>query len=269
MIRFFFIIIFLCSQISFSWAVYPTGIVYRVDSRELNDIHEAGGMWPLEDGIPDNDLMHHFTGESLDGMCSNFVSTSQSLASVVEHAMFLASTHYDSYDPEFVTYIYVIRPDLNFYDVRSSFVNTLNNTTDEEMINGINRLLASYVNMDELAARQGFSQNRIISYARLDSEMIQQYGSALYSESFWLPRWINNPRYNFNNDPDISNSEPYQHVGSFNGSVLEVVNDNQSTIRIGNTCLGVSPYFNKESKTKLKESCSKHQIMNVKSRSIK
>ncbi|OAT22822.1 enterotoxin A family protein [Proteus myxofaciens] len=262
------IVVFLLLQIPFSWAINPTSVVYRADSRTLSDIHEAGGMWPLREGAPDNDLTHHFEGESIDGMCSNFVSTSQSLRAVVEHAISLSRPNeFEPYDPEFVTYIYVIRPDLNFYDVEGSLTHARNSTNDANMRNLINRLLSNYSGMEELVARDGFSQNRILSYARLDADMLQRYGtsgnSALFTESFWASRWVNNPTYDYHYDQDISSSSPYQQVGMPEGAVLEVSNGTQPSVRLGETCLGVSPNFNHKSKQKLKDVCSKNEHFNV------
>lgn len=267
MVRTLFVF-FILSQTSLSWAINPTSIVYRTDSRTLSDIHEAGGMWPLREGVPDNDLTHHFEGESIDGMCSNFVSTSQSLRAAVEHAVSLSRPNEsEPYDPDFVTYIYVIRPDLNFYDLEGSLIHTRNSTSNTNMRNRINTLLSNYSGMEELVARGGFAQNRILSYARLDADMLQRYGtsggSALFTELFWAPRWINNPTYDYHNDQDISNSSPYLQVGMPEGSVLEVSNGNQPSVRLGETCLGVSPNFNKTSRQKPKDTCSKNEHLNV------
>lgn len=166
-----------------------------------------------------------------------------------------------------MTYIYVIRPDLNFYDVEGSLIHTRNNTSNTNMRNRINSLLSNYSGMEELVARDGFSQNRILSYARLDADMLQRYGtsynSALFTESFWAPRWINNPTYDYHNDQDISNSSPYLQVGMPEGAVLEVSNGTQPSVRLGETCLGISPNFNNKSKQTLKDTCSKNEYLNV------
>ncbi|MGO4612399.1 hypothetical protein AB4142_39280, partial [Variovorax sp. 2RAF20] len=58
-----------------SLAVNPVTVVYRADDRTLSQVKEAGGMRPWREGTPDDDLAHHFEGESIEDHSSNFVST--------------------------------------------------------------------------------------------------------------------------------------------------------------------------------------------------
>ena len=44
------------------------------------------GMLLWVDGIADNDLAHHFDGESIESPTSNFVSTAMVLGAAVNHA---------------------------------------------------------------------------------------------------------------------------------------------------------------------------------------
>lgn len=56
---------------SLTYAFDPPSIVYRCDTRSMDEINAAGGFFPKDDlGIRDYDLINHFEGTAPDGYVS-------------------------------------------------------------------------------------------------------------------------------------------------------------------------------------------------------
>lgn len=258
----FYGILIFFSFISSSWSINPAHIVYRVDTRNITEIQRAGGMWPrYEQGRPDDYLIHHFDGESVEDGTSNFVSTSRTLADAVSHALFrLDDDNRETY------YIYAIRPNTNFYDVDASLQAARNNTSDAQVRMRYNGLLRDYAGMEEIVARGGIRSDQIIQYAELRYDMLppqNQSRTFLFSDSYWASRWLNNPSYNHHYDGDTSNSNVYENVGLSGSSVLEVVNSNEQAIRLGFTCMGVSSHQGPSSRSSLQSTCPAFYIKHI------
>lgn len=271
MIKRFFLTFFFCTYGSSVWSVPTYNIVYRTDDRPLTQIQEAGGMWPWRQGTPDDDLSHHFEGESVENHSSNFVSTTANLRVVVEHAASLARPNSDEpFDENFVTYIYVIRPNEDFYNVDASLIFARDEAVQDSIRRErLDRLIRDYTGMEEVVAYTGFSAYRIIFCAELTGEMLRQHGveqnSVLFSEAFWESRWINNDMYDPIFDTDTSNYEVYSFVDTPRGYVAMVVNGTQPPVSLGATCLGVSPDISSFSLNMTKDelACSKNQYLNI------
>lgn len=243
------ILIILFSLSPVAREVDSVNIVYRVDQRDISDIISAGGMWPNidVDEVPDNNLMHHFEGEAVENGHSNFVSTSGSLQSVIHFAALRAREDSSSdYDQDFETYLYRVRPASYFYNVDTSL------TAERDMFGRdspewgrLNTLLRDYGGMGEFAAREGFPHSRIISYARLTGDMLNQYllhnedNSELFTESFWRERWIEHDGYNHEFDQNVTSSQVYPYVGQPTGVMRQAVNGTQPPVPLSFTCLGV------------------------------
>ncbi len=218
--------------------------VFRADARSLSEITAAGGMWPWggQSG-GDADLLHHFEGESVSTEGSAFVSTSLALRQVVEHAASLARPNSEaSFDPAFRTYIYVIRPAANFYDVTASLIHARDQETqDMQRRARIQCLLSDYAGMNEVVALHGFGVDRIILHAALTGSDLQRYYASgqLFLPQFWAPRMMPNPAYRRDYDNDRRNGSPYPVVGTPSGYVLEVhAGDAGSSIPLSTSCLG-------------------------------
>lgn len=194
-------------------------MVYRADSRDIREIAETGGMFPWPGETLDNDLLHHFEGESVEGRVSAFVSTTSSLAQAVQHAASLARPNSEEpFDEDFSTHIYAIRPAGNFYDVEAALSHARDNAApDSTQRVRLNLLLRDYGGMDELVALNGFRADRILRYAVLDGSMLNRYGvaagSPLLSDGFWADRWLTEgTRYDRAFDHDTSASAYYPGV---------------------------------------------------------
>jgi len=202
-------------------------------------------MYPWAEGTPDDNLLHHFEGESVEGHTSNFVSTTSSLRMAVEHAASLARPNSEEpFDAEFVTYIYQIRPGRHFYDVEASLAHARDRVpagTQER--NRLDAIFRDYGGMEELVARGGFSHDRIIAYARLDAQMLTQFGlasnSPLFTASFWSHRWTANTDYDPAFNTDTSSPAVYTHIGGPQGYRQMVGNGTQPAVPIAFTCEGV------------------------------
>jgi len=252
--------------------INPVSVVFRVDDRPMADIKEAGGMRPWADGIPDDDLTHHFEGESVEGHTSNFVSTTSSIRAAVEHAASLARPNSEEpFDSDFVTYIYQVRPDEGFFDVEASLARARDAApTDSQRRSRLDRIIRDYTGMEELVARRGFSHDRIIAYAALTGEMLQRWGvasnSPLFSAAFWSGRWTRNADYNASHDSDRSNADVYGNVGDPEGSRSMVTNGTQPAVPVAFTCLGIQPgpsSSQRQGRGAAQASCSSHAYMNT------
>lgn len=222
------------------FAINQVNIVYRADSRPPEEITRAGGIFPYSDLPQDNDLLHHFEGESLDGYTSAFVSTTASLRHAIDHAAFTARiSDTEPFDPEFETYLYVIRPAENFYSINGSF----NHAREESAENAylytkLSDLLRDYGGMEEWVALGGFADTRIIAYARLTGPQLQQHydSGQIFSELFWAGRWQNNPQYSSAWDQDNSASTPYLRLGPPRGYIAMVQNETGQQRPLSVTC---------------------------------
>lgn len=224
--------------------------VYRTDSRDMNAIAEAGGMFPWPGEMLDADLLHHFEGESVEGQVSAFVSTTSSLAQAVLHAASLARPNSEvAFDADFSTYIYAIRPAGNFYDVEAALSHARDNAAPDSTLRiRLARLLHDYGGMDELVALNGFRVDRILRYARLDGSMLNRYGvssgSPLLSDRFWAERWqTNGTHYDRAFDRDTSASAIYPGVAihSLPAGVRQVIrNGSQPDVPLAFACDSVA-----------------------------
>jgi len=228
-------------------------------------------MWPWRTGVPDDNLIHHFEVESLEDRSSNFVSTTSSLEVAVEHAAALARPNSEEpFDEDFVIYIYVIRPDLSFFDVDASLIyardQSPENSSERERLNN---LIRDYTGMDEVVSWGGFIENRIMSYAELNGRMLQRYGanpgSPLFSQEFWASRWIPNNNYNPEFNSDTSNTVAYTSMSNPRGFVTQVANGTQPPVSLSFTCMGINsgfPSFLKAGKDE--PVCPQNQYLNIK-----
>ncbi|CNH49246.1 enterotoxin A family protein [Yersinia pekkanenii] len=223
-----------------TFAIHPVSVVYRADSRTPEEIVQAGGMYPFTGLPPDIDLLHHFEGESLEGYTSAFISTTASLRQAVEHAAFTARINDEEpFDTEFETYLYVIRPSINFYNIDESLNYIINETPDNsDLYKEVSRTLHSYGGMNEWVALGGFAQTRIISYARITGDMLQQHyhSGQIFSSSFWDEHWQNNPLYLSALDQDLSSSVPYFSIGVPRGYITMLQNEAGQQLPLVNTC---------------------------------
>ncbi|EEQ11414.1 Predicted hydrolase or acyltransferase (alpha/beta hydrolase superfamily) [Yersinia mollaretii ATCC 43969] len=228
--------------VNYAFAINQVNIVYRTDSRPPEEITQAGGMFPFSDLPQDNDLLHHFEGESLDGYTSAFVSTTASLRHAIDHAAFTARiSDTEPFDPEFETYLYVIRPAENFYSIDASF----NHAREESAENTrlyvkLSNLLRDYGGMEEWVAFGGFANTRIIAYARLSGPQLQQHydSGQIFSELFWAGRWQNNYQYSSAWDQDNSASTPYSRLGVPRGYISMAQNSTGQQLPVSITCYG-------------------------------
>jgi len=222
--------------------VNPVHLVFRTDDRPLADIQEAGGMRPWANGMPDDNLLHHFEGESIEGHTSNFVSTTSSLGAAIEHAASLARPNSEEpFDTDFVTYIYQVRPDHGFYDVEASLAQARDiAASDSQRRTRLESILRDYAGMDELVAHRGFSHERIIAYAELTGTLLQRFGvaagSPLLSPTFWSHRWIGNADYRPAYDADTSNPEVYTNVGDPRGYRDMAAGETLAAVPLAFTC---------------------------------
>ena len=226
-----------------SWGVVPVDVVYRADSRNITEIEDTAGMWPRTGAIPDDDLAHHFEGESIENHTSNFISTSSSLQIAVDHAesMIRAGNDDENYDgdyPEnFTYYIYMIRPDSNFYNVDESFIHARNTSTNAIRTSRLNYLINSYLGMNEWVARGGVPHQRIIARVGLTSEMYRQYGLAIFNASFLESRWELYRGYDASYNRDVGNNQVYDRIDVPSGIMRGIENGDDPLILLGLTCM--------------------------------
>lgn len=256
-----------------SYAIEVHSVVYRTDNRNIHEILLSGGMWPWHSETVDYDLTHHFEGESLEEQTSAFVSTSSSIASVVQHAASLARPNSEfPFDEDYLTYIYTVRPNNNFYDVQGSLRIARDNAPlNSQRRNRLERLLRDYTGMEEIVAVNGFSSDRIVEYAVLTGAMLNQYGihsgSPLLSDVFWAERWRQEETvYNHQYNSDTSNLMPYNMIDIPTGIRSVVVNGTQPEVPLSFTCFGVnsnSHLSKRDIFLKKKPSCTKYEIINI------
>lgn len=269
------ITIFFCTLIwsMVSYAIPVVNVVYRVDDRPISELAQTG-MLPWVDGIADNDLAHHFDGEAIEGHTSNFVSTAMSLGAAVDHAASLARPNSEEpFDIGFSTYIYEIRPGNNFYPVDESFQAAMNaSTPGSQRYNRLQSLLSDYGNMEDMVAQNGFGADRIIRYAELTGEMLEQYYSSgqMNSPMFWESRWTTEGTiYNTAYDNDSSSNTPWTIIDTPRGYADVVMNGTQPEVPLAATCLAIPPDTSvtlkkKESiRTNESNSCSPHEYVNI------
>ncbi|WP_186381462.1 enterotoxin A family protein [Yersinia mollaretii] len=248
-----------------AFAINQVNIVYRADSRTPEEITQAGGMFPFSDLPQDNDLLHHFEGESLDGYTSAFVSTTASLRHAIDHAAFTARiSDTEPFDPEFETYLYVIRPTENFYSIDESFNHARETSAENShLYTKLSSLLHDYGGMEEWVAFGGFADTRIITYARLTGRMLQQYydSGQIFSELFWAGRWQNNPQYSSAWDQDSSASTPYLRLGLPSGYVTMAQNETGQQLPVSFTCYEeASANTSRMKREVLKNNCHRGKI---------
>lgn len=248
-----------------AFAINQVNIVYRADSRPPAEITLAGGMFPFSDLPQDNDLLHHFEGESLDGYTSAFVSTTASLRHAIDHAAFTARiSDTEPFDSEFETYLYMIRPAENFYSIDESFNHAREKSADNaHLYTKLSDLLRDYGGMEEWAALGGFADTRIIAYARLTGPQLQQhyYSGQIFSELFWAGRWQNNPQYSSAWDQDSSASTPYLRLGLPRGYIVMAQNETGQQLPLSVTCYGeASANTSRMKREPLKNNCHREKI---------
>lgn len=268
-LRIFSFTFYILCMVTTCYAIEPATVVYRADDRPIDTIAAAGGMYPWA-GERDTDLTHHFEGESIEDRVSSFVSTSSSLRQVVEHAASLARPNSEEpFDNEYRTYIYVIRPNEQFYDVRHSLLEARDISQDDVQRSRLSVLIHDYADMEEIVAANGFRADRLIRYAELTGNMLNMFYDTgqLFSEVFWSGRWIDNNAYNHAYDTHTSSIEPYRNVGNATGIISVVSNGNQSSSLLGITCLGVPSSSSKlkaeRSITSASNSCISNELVNT------
>lgn len=249
-----------------AFAINQVNIVYRADSRPPEEITQAGGMFPFSDLPQDNDLLHHFEGESLDGYTSAFVSTTASLRHAIDHAAFTARiSDTEPFDPEFETYLYMIRPAENFYSIDESFNHARETSADNtHLYTKLSDLLRDYGGMEEWAALGGFADTRILANARLTGPQLQQYyySGQIFSELFWAGRWQNNPQYSSAWDQDNSASTPYLRLGLPRGYIVMAQNETGQQLPLSVTCYGeASANTSRMKRESLKNNCHREKIL--------
>jgi pertussis toxin subunit 1 len=244
--------LFLCLNfvIQISWSNPPddfkrANTVYRVDSRSPEQIKQAGGMRPRasEGLVPDDDLAHHFDGESVVGGRSNFVSTTGDIRQAIDHSFNALGNSTTGY-----VWIYEIRPDNNFYNVNASIIDVSQNAVTEDQRNRAQYLIRSYyTGMDEYAARGGFDYNRIIrTYGPLTEELIDSLSReddlVLANSTFWENQGLlqRNHDYHSGYDYNQTSSDLYPYVGMLGNTIFQVENNYGEGLPITHTCLGVS-----------------------------
>lgn len=226
-------------------AIVPPTVVYRADERSLEEITGVGGMrpWP---GRQDTDLIHHFDGESLEDQTSGFVSTSSGLRAVVEHAASMARPNSEEpFDEDFHTYIYVIRPGAEFYEVEGSIRAARDaSTAGTALRDAYDAILRDYGGMEEWVALGGIDVGRVIHYAPLTGDMLRRFYATgqLFSDTFWSHRWQVNAGYDPRHDADHGNSQPYATVGLPRGFTLTVQNGTGPSMPASLTCLGAEQF---------------------------
>ncbi|CNL06038.1 enterotoxin A family protein [Yersinia aleksiciae] len=248
-----------------AFAINQVNLVYRADSRAPEEITLAGGMFPFSDLPQDPDLLHHFEGESLEGYTSAFVSTTASLRQAINHAAFTARmSDAEPFDPEFETYLYIIRPSENFYSIDTSFNHAREELTENSLLYAkLRNLLRDYGGMEEWVALGGFTNTRIISYARLSGPMLQQhyYSGQIFSELFWAGRWQNNPQYSSALDSEHSTSAPYLALGVPRGYVTMAQNGSGQQLPLSITCYGDASYNTSRMKREVfKNNCQREKV---------
>jgi pertussis toxin subunit 1 len=206
-------------------AITPTRVVYRFDSRTPDEIHSIGAMLPWRMPMAlgaDIDLTHHVAGDSIGEGTSAFVATAGDLAGAIHQAANSASVGDGSYDPEFSTYLYVIRPGSNFYQVSGSLRHAISvSDGDAERTHAL-QALQSYMDTgtNEWVALGGFPQDRIIQYAELTGAMLNQFGPDQMSrDDFWNLRWVANAAYDRSLDGEGGSIVPYdsRHIATPTG----------------------------------------------------
>lgn len=256
-----------------SYAIPVVNVVYRVDDRPIGELVQTG-MLPWVDGIADNDLAHHFDGEAIEGHTSNFVSTAMALGAAVDHAASLARPNSEEpFDIDFSTYIYEIRPASNFYPVDESFQAAMNASTPGSLrYNRLQSLLSDYGNMEDMVAQNGFGADRIIRYAELTGEMLEQYYSSgqMNSPIFWESRWrTEGTIYNTAYDNDSSSNTPWTIIDTPRGYADVVMNGTQPQVPLAATCLAIPPDTPVEQKingnvfVNEDNTCSQHEYVNM------
>lgn len=248
-----------------------TNIVYRIDSRSPEQIRAAGGFFPRTPGPGrqvNHTLINHFegAGESYgpDSDVSAFISTSSDIGTVVCHGHRGGVIDEDDdgnleYDEDFTMYIYEIRPNHSFYNLKPSFeveIDRLLGIEDLEGANLVYNTAVNYLGMSEYASYGGFEFDRIIRSAELSGDLLNRHSlERLQDEAFWDQDslWTSNPSYNPSYDANTSSPYPYLNMGAATGTVVgvgdirlpveetEVYNRGESFIRLCEMDLGAGP----------------------------
>lgn len=233
----FYIAILMLFFSSFTYAINPPSIVYRCDTRTIDEINAAGGFFPNDSsGIRNYDLMNHFEGMEGEGYVSGLVSVSYTLRHVVNHCIGMVMQGRQAY-------IYMIVPGGNFYNVSAS-LNAARNSLPAESIQraSINYLIDEYDTMDEYVARDGFPVGRVLNYAVLDEDMIDEYynidpeDSELYIDAFWESRWVHNRYWNDDFDGEVASSDIYPVVNEPASAVVMALANHNIEIPIRFLC---------------------------------
>ncbi|WP_174634764.1 enterotoxin A family protein [Yersinia thracica] len=210
-------------------AISPVNIVYRVDNRPPEEITLVGGMFPYFHLLHSNDLLEHFTGEAPEGYTSGFVSTTSLLEHAIEHSIFEFDIDSNGlYAGDFETYLYAIRPAANFYNVDESIAHARDTSpVNSYQYTMLRDALEEWGGMEEWVAYGGFVHNRIMSYAPINADLLNQHyqTGAMNSDIFWATRWHSNPSYSPQFDHNQSSSEAYPTVGTPNGFIIMAQND--------------------------------------------
>lgn len=161
-------------SLTIPWSQRKTA-VYRFDTRHPDEIINAGGFWPSP-GTRDYNLgMHHiyYEEKAMSGHVSAFVLTSAELENteIFKTIAVRMKKNEENFDREslhkqIIGYVYKVRPDKNFYDMKLAFLAARDACEEHTQRYGVMELV-HYRTWDagEIAAMDGFSHDRIIEYA--------------------------------------------------------------------------------------------------------
>ncbi|WP_295943404.1 enterotoxin A family protein [uncultured Xanthomonas sp.] len=245
---------------SLAWANDPPDFLFRCDTRSPDEIQQAGGFYPHNNGrIRDYDLAHHFTGESVEHYTSAFVSTSSDLKAVVNHCLSMVGSDQSAW-------IYMIMPGSNFYSVSSS----LQRVRDSHVAGSpewqrINQLIIDYDGMSEYVAVDGFPFGRVISHAELNQEMVDDYyddeDSVLYSNDFWEDRWNLSDAFNADFDGEQPSDSPYLVVDEPASQVVLALNEHAMELPLRFVCDAANGFPASSRSRASSHSCPRYEII--------
>lgn len=145
--------------------------------------------------------------------------------------------------PNQPTYIYMIVPGNNFYNVSASLLAARDALPVGDMRRrNIQYLIGQFDNIDEYIARDDFSNGKILNYAVLDEEMIEEYyhgdqeNSELLTSDFWDTRLVHNEEWNDEYDGEVASSDIYQVVNETASAMRFVIANHDIEMPVRFTC---------------------------------
>ena len=228
-------------------------VVYRLDNRGPEEIRRVGGMWPraIEGRVKNDFLINHFSGLSVKKGTSNFVSTTTKVGEAVDFFSALGKPQ---------AWIYMVRPTSNFYNMKASLEAARDSAQDENdkcLLKVITHLFAT---MEEYVAHGGFSNDRIIGYAPITTELVKNTSrEKILKTSFWINRFEKNPAYNSLYNNDVASTQVYKNVGQPPNYVLKLKDVVQKVFKtkipLAYSCLGISTKNTKQELRSINNGC--------------